>query len=133
MATKILGIDDDPTILMFMASFLTKEGCEVYPMDNGVDLTKVCATLRPDLILMDVMMPGKDGFELCMEIRKVSDVPIIIISAKNETIDRVLGLTLGSDDYMTKPFDSTELLLRIKSVLRRSKQVTRIFLRHGMK
>lgn len=124
MTAKILVIDDDPTILKFMASFLAREGFDVHTMDNGSDLTKKFTRHKPDLILMDVMMPGIDGFELCMEVRKISDVPIIIISAKNETIDRILGLTLGSDDYLTKPFDTTELLLRIKSVLRRSQQVT---------
>lgn len=122
MGSKILVIDDDPIILKFMTSFLTREGFEVYSMDDGTELTKEFIKIKPDLVLMDVLMPGKDGFELCKELRKFSDVPIIIISAKNETIDRVLGLTLGSDDYLTKPFDSTELLLRIKSILRRSKE-----------
>jgi DNA-binding response OmpR family regulator len=117
---KVLVVDDEPMISKFLNGFLAREGFEVYSITNGLEILHSFTKFRPDVILLDVMLPGKDGFEICSEIRKTSDVPIIFLSAKNETTDRILGLTLGADDYLTKPFDTAELLLRIKAVLRRS-------------
>ena len=116
---KILIADDDPKILKLLKDLLNQEGFEVISANNGHEVLGQFNNATPDLIVLDVMMPGMDGFEVCRKIRAESSIPIIILSAKSETPDRITGLTLGSDDYITKPFDSDELLLRIKSVLKR--------------
>lgn len=117
---RVLVVDDEPMISKFLNGFLSREGFEVYTITDGLEILNSYSLIKPDVILLDVMLPGKDGFELCCELRKVSNVPIIFLSAKDETTDKILGLTLGADDYLTKPFDTAELLLRIKAVLRRT-------------
>ena len=101
--------------------YLVKEGFEVECAADGIQALDKFGQSRFDLVLLDIMLPGKDGWEVCREIRKSSNVPIIMLSAKGETFDKVLGLELGADDYVTKPFDSKELVARIKSVIRRTK------------
>ena len=117
---KILVVDDEPSILKFLDGFLKREGFEVYTLVDGLDIVNENQSIRPNVILLDVMLPGKDGFAVCKELRKVSNVPVIFLSAKDDTTNKILGLTLGADDYLTKPFDTVELLLRIKAVLRRT-------------
>jgi len=117
--SRILVVDDEPKMLKFLTGFLTREGFEVETASNGEEVLAKFARWNPDLILLDVMMPRVDGFEVCRRIREQSRVPIIFLTAKDDTGNKIIGLTLGSDDYLTKPFNSAELLLRIKAVLRR--------------
>lgn len=117
--SKILVVDDEKNICELLGLYLKKDGYEVaFAYDGDMALAEF-GKFAPDMILLDIMLPGKDGWEVCRQIRKISEVPIIMISAKGETFDKVLGLELGADDYITKPFDTKEVLARIKSVLRR--------------
>lgn len=116
---KILIVDDDNNIAELIALYLTKECFETKIVNDGEEALKEFASFHPDLIILDLMLPGIDGYQVCREIRHTSDVPIIMLSAKGETFDKVLGLELGSDDYMIKPFDSKELVARVRAVLRR--------------
>ena len=117
--TKILLVDDDPNIRQLVNLYLEKEGFEVLMADRGDEAVKVFRATPPSLILLDVMLPGMDGWQVCREIRKISNIPIIMLTAKDETFDKVLGLELGADDYIVKPFDMKELVAHIKAVLRR--------------
>lgn len=118
---KILIVDDDENIADLISLYLTKECFDTKKVTDGEEALKVFKTYEPNLILLDLMLPGVDGYEVCREIRKDSSVPIIMLSAKGETFDKVLGLELGADDYIIKPFDSKELVARVKAVLRRYK------------
>ena len=117
---KILIVDDDNSIAELVALYLIKECFEVKIVNDGEAALKEFKLFRPDLILLDLMLPGIDGYQVCREIRHTSDVPIIMLSAKGETFDEVLGLELGADDYIIKPFDSKKLVARVRAVLRRS-------------
>ena len=121
MATKqkILIVDDDNNIAELISLYLTKECFSCQIENDGESALAAVKTFAPDLILLDLMLPGKDGYEVCREIRHTSSVPIIMLSAKGEVFDKVLGLELGADDYMIKPFDAKELVARVKAVLRR--------------
>ncbi|ODA41001.1 Phosphate regulon transcriptional regulatory protein PhoB (SphR) [Desulfosporosinus sp. BG] len=114
--------EDDVSIRQFLQILLTREGYNVNVVGQGTEVIKACDNYKPDLLLLDIMMPGMDGFEVCRKIRKESNLPIIILTAKEDNEDKISGLILGCDDYITKPFDSTELVLRIKAVLRRVKE-----------
>lgn len=116
---KILIVDDDNNIAELIALYLTKECFETKIVNDGEEALKEFVSFHPDLIILDLMLPGIDGYQVCREIRHTSDVPIIMLSAKGETFDKVLGLELGADDYMIKPFDSKELVARVRAVLRR--------------
>ena len=116
---KILIVDDDNNIAELVALYLTKECFETKIVNDGEQALKEFHAFHPNLILLDLMLPGIDGNQVCREIRHVSDIPIIMLSAKGETFDKVLGLELGADDYVIKPFDSKELVARIRAVLRR--------------
>ena len=116
---KILIVDDDNNIAELVALYLTKECFETKIVNDGEQALKEFHAFHPNLILLDLMLPGIDGYQVCREIRHVSDIPIIMLSAKGETFDKVLGLVLGADDYVIKPFDSKELVARIRAVLRR--------------
>ena len=118
---KILVVDDEKNICDLLSLYLIKEGYEVECANDGQDAVDKFFKDSFDLVLLDIMLPKKDGWEVCRDIRRVSKTPIIMLSAKGETFDKVLGLELGADDYVTKPFDSKELVARIKSVIRRSK------------
>ncbi|MEE0981715.1 MAG: response regulator transcription factor [Acutalibacteraceae bacterium] len=121
MATeKILVVDDDTNICELLRLYLEKEGYSVTIANTGMQAVRSFAEQQPDLMLLDIMLPELDGWQVCREIRKYSNKPIIMLTAKGETFDKVLGLELGADDYITKPFDSKEVLARIKAVLRRS-------------
>lgn len=116
---KILIVDDDNNIAELIALYLTKECFDSKIVNDGEEALTAFDEFSPDLILLDLMLPGMDGYQVCREIRHKSSVPIIMLSAKGEIFDKVLGLELGADDYMIKPFDSKELVARVKAVLRR--------------
>ena len=116
---KILIVDDDNNIAELISLYLTKECYDTKIVNDGEEALKAFASFAPNLILLDLMLPGMDGYQVCREIRHKSNVPIIMLSAKGEIFDKVLGLELGADDYMIKPFDSKELVARVKAVLRR--------------
>lgn len=116
---KILIVDDDVNIAELISLYLTKECFDTLIVNDGEEAIKQFALYQPNLVLLDLMLPGIDGYEVCRQIRKTSSVPIIMLSAKGEIFDKVLGLELGADDYMIKPFDSKELVARVRAVLRR--------------
>ena len=117
---KVLVADDDKNICELLRLYLEKEGYTVVIANDGEEAVTRFALESPDIVLLDVMMPKLDGWQVCRELRKRSDCPIIMITAKGETFDKVLGLELGSDDYVVKPFDTKEIIARIKAVLRRT-------------
>ena len=118
--SKILVVDDEKNIVELIRLYMEKEGFETICAYSGDEAISKFKSENPDLIVLDLMLPGIDGWQVCREIRKQSRVPIIMLTAKSETFDKVLGLELGADDYITKPFESKELLARVKAVLRRS-------------
>lgn len=117
---KILVVDDDLNICELLRLYLTKEGYNVVIANDGVTAVTMFQEESPNLVLLDIMLPKLDGWQVCREIRKFSETPIIMLTAKGEVFDRVLGLELGADDYVVKPFDTKEIVARIKAVLRRS-------------
>lgn len=116
---KILLVEDDRGIVNSLFLLLTKEGYKVETAYNGNEAIEKFKSFEPDLVLLDLLLPEKDGWEVCKEIRQISDIPIVMLTAKDEEVDKVLGLKLGADDYITKPFGAKELLARIEAVLRR--------------
>ena len=118
---KILIVDDDNNIAELISLYLTKECFETKIVNDGEQALREFDSFHPDLLLLDLMLPGIDGYQVCRELRHTSDVPIIRLSAKGETFDKVLGLELGADDYIIKPFDAKELVARVRAVLRRFK------------
>ena len=119
MDTKLLIVDDDPNICDMLKLYFENEGYKVKTANDGVEGLAAFKMYNPDLVLLDIMMPKKDGWQVCREIREISPKPVIMITAKGEVFDKVLGLELGADDFMVKPFDMKELSARIKAVLRR--------------
>jgi two-component system, OmpR family, alkaline phosphatase synthesis response regulator PhoP len=120
MANTILVVDDEKNILQLARLYLSKEGFRVEEAHDGKQALEKARSLNPDLIVLDVMMPEMDGLSVCKEIRKTSSVPIIILTARNDDVDKIIGLEVGADDYVTKPFNPRELVARVKAVLRRS-------------
>lgn len=116
---KILVVDDDPNISDLLKIYLEKEGYEVKLACDGVEGVNFFKMYSPDLVLLDIMLPKKDGWQVCREIREMSSKPVIMITAKGEVFDKVLGLELGADDYISKPFDAKEVIARIKAIARR--------------
>lgn len=123
MEKKILVVDDEKPIADILQFNLKKEGYEVFCAYDGNEALKMVEELQPDLILLDIMLPLRDGMEVCREVRKTSEVPIIMLTAKDSEIDKVLGLELGADDYVTKPFSTREIIARVKANLRRQQVV----------
>ena len=119
---KILIVDDDENIAELISLYLIKECYDTMTVHDGAAALKAFASYAPDLVLLDLMLPGIDGYQVCREIRSTSQTPVIMLSAKGEVFDKVLGLELGADDYIIKPFDSKELVARVKAVLRRYHQ-----------
>ncbi|MFQ5421677.1 MAG: response regulator [Anaerolineae bacterium] len=119
MSTKILVVEDDTTLQETLVYNLEREGYEIVPADNGRAALTYARQEKPDLILLDVMLPGIDGFEVCRILRKEMIVPILMLTARAEEVDKVVGLEMGADDYLTKPFSMRELLARVKALLRR--------------
>ena len=120
MSKKILIVEDDGNIRELLRLYLEREGYEITEAANGEEGVELWRKINPDMILLDVMMPIMDGWQVCREIRKTSSAPIIMLTAKGETFDKVLGLELGADDYVVKPFDAKEVVARVKAVLRRT-------------
>ena len=122
-SAEILIVDDDGQILILVAKFLRANGFRVHTARNGVEMAETLKRLSVDLIVLDLMLPGKNGLEICRELRRTSSVPIIMLTAKGDETDRIIGLEVGADDYLPKPFNPRELLARIGAVLRRTRAV----------
>ena len=119
-AFKILTVDDEVDIVDMIGSYLTEEGYDVIKAYDGVEALDKIRQEPPDLVLLDIMMPGLDGFEVCKQIRAESAVPILMVTAKGSDIDKIVGLEIGADDYISKPFNPRELIARVKAILRRT-------------
>ncbi|MBL7208935.1 MAG: response regulator transcription factor [Dehalococcoidia bacterium] len=117
--TTILVVDDEPNILELAKLYIEQEGYRVEGVGNGKDALSRLDTAKPALVVLDLMLPDIDGFEVCRQIRKKSDVPILMLTARKEDVDKIVGLELGADDYLTKPFNPRELVARVKAILRR--------------
>lgn len=120
MVARVLVVDDERTIVKGLKFSLEKEGYEVLSAYDGAEALILFKTENPDIIVLDLMLPEVDGFEVCRRIRKISEVPIVMLTARGEDIDKIIGLELGADDYVTKPFNPRELTARIKAILRRA-------------
>jgi len=121
--TRILIVDDEPTLLATLRFNLERDGYDVISASEGEDALRLADEIQPDIVLLDLMLPGMHGFEICRALRKRTSIPIIIVTARTEEVDRVVGLELGADDYVTKPFSMNELLARVRACLRRSQSV----------
>lgn len=121
---KILVIDDEPSIVKLVTAYLKPEGYDVYTTADGPAGLKAAHTFKPDLIILDLMLPGMDGIELLTRLRRESDVYVIMLTARSEEMDKIIGLSVGADDYMSKPFSPRELVARVKAALRRLKAAT---------
>jgi two-component system response regulator BaeR len=124
MSGRILIVEDEPKLAALLSDYLQQAGFEVIRLDNGLEVASRVREQTPDLVLLDLMLPGKDGLEVCKEIRSFSSVPIVMVTARVEEIDRLLGLELGADDYICKPFSPREVVARVKAVLRRAGAAT---------
>jgi two-component system, OmpR family, alkaline phosphatase synthesis response regulator PhoP len=123
MPSSILVADDEDSIVQLNKLYLTKEGYTVYTARDGQEALDTARRVKPDLIVLDLMMPRLDGWEVCRRLRRDSQVPIIMLTARDEDVDKIVGLEIGADDYVTKPFNPRELLARIKGILRRANEV----------
>jgi len=121
MSSKVLVVDDEDHIVELARIYLTREGYEVEGVGDGSQALARFGQIKPDLVVLDIMLPGADGLEICKEIRKLSQVPIIMLTARDEVTDKVVGLEVGADDYLTKPFHPQELVARAKALLRRAR------------
>jgi DNA-binding response OmpR family regulator len=119
-SVTILIVEDDPEISRLVADFMRREGFEVVCTGDGKAMDAVLARLRPDILILDLMLPGEDGLSICRRLRADDNIPILMLTAKSDEIDRVVGLEIGADDYLTKPFGPRELLARVRSILRRA-------------
>ncbi|MYS20733.1 DNA-binding response regulator, OmpR family, contains REC and winged-helix (wHTH) domain [Streptomyces sp. DvalAA-14] len=117
---RILVVDDDPTVAEVVAGYLDRAGFDVERVADGLSAVKRAAAVRPDLVVLDLMLPGMDGLEVCRRIREDGPLPVVMLTARGDEDDRILGLEVGADDYVTKPFSPRELVLRVESVLRRA-------------
>src|SRR5256884_7664067 len=122
VTSKILVVDDEAHIVELARIYLTREGYDVEGVGDGAQALIRFGQIKPDLVVLDIMLPGADGLTICKEIRKQSQVPIIMLTAKDEVTDKVVGLEVGADDYLTKPFHPQELVARAKALLRRTRQ-----------
>ena len=116
---KILIVDDDPHIRELVSVFLEREGFQTYEAIDGVDALQKMDDVKVDMVILDIMMPNMDGFDVCFELRKYYDIPVLMLTAKGETSQKVKGFHLGTDDYLVKPFDPIELVVRVKALLKR--------------
>lgn len=122
---RILVVDDDPHLREVLRYALARDGHDVEEARDGAEALRMATASRPDLLVLDIVMPGMDGLEACRELRKTSTVPVVFLSSRDEELDRVLGLEMGGDDYLTKPFSTRELCARVKAVLRRGRPSVR--------
>jgi two-component system alkaline phosphatase synthesis response regulator PhoP len=118
----ILLVDDEPNIIELGKLYLEREGFRTTAVSDGLQALEIAAKINPALVVLDIMLPSLDGYEVCKRLRATSDVPIIMLTARDEDIDKIIGLELGADDYMTKPFNPRELVARVKAILRRSER-----------
>ena len=125
MAEKILVVEDERNIASFVAMYLKNARYQVDIARDGAEALQKADSLKPDLVVLDLMLPDIDGLEVCRQIRSTSDVPILMLTARDDDVDKIVGLEVGADDYLTKPFNPRELVARIKSILRRSSQTAR--------
>lgn len=123
---KILLVDDEKRILEVLEAYLEREGYEIHCADNGIDALKKAKTINPDLIVLDLMLPDISGEEVCRLVRKESDVPILMLTAKSAEDDRINGIVMGADDYLTKPFSPREVVVRVQAILRRVKKTEKV-------
>lgn len=123
---KILIVDDEKGIIEVLAAYLEREGYDIYSADNGIDALKKAKNENPDLVILDLMLPDISGEEVCRLIRKESDVPILMLTAKSAEDDRINGIVLGADDYVTKPFSPREVVVRVQAILRRVKKAEKV-------
>ncbi len=123
---KILLVDDERRIIEVLDAYLVREGYEIHSADNGIDALKKVKTLNPDLIILDLMLPDISGEEVCRLVRKESDVPILMLTAKSAEDDRINGIVMGADDYLTKPFSPREVVVRVQAILRRVKKTEKV-------
>ncbi len=126
MTGNILIVEDEPKLASVLADYLRVSGFEPFCLGNGAEVVPWVRKHKPDLILLDLMLPGRDGIEICKDIRSFSSMPIIMVTARIEEIDRLIGLELGADDYICKPFSPREVIARVKAVLRRTRDVKTI-------
>jgi two-component system, OmpR family, response regulator len=119
-SATILIVEDDPEISRLIAQFMRREGYEVACAENGKAMDAALQRVRPDLLILDLMLPGEDGLSICRRLRAIDNIPILMLTAKSDEIDRVVGLEIGADDYLTKPFGPRELLARVRAILRRA-------------
>src|SRR5690349_10868717 len=125
MAEKILVVEDERNIASFVAMYLKNARYQVDIARDGAEALQKADSINPDLVVLDLMLPDIDGLEVCRQIRSTSDVPILMLTARDDDVDKIVGLEVGADDYLTKPFNPRELVARIKSILRRSSQTSR--------
>ncbi len=125
MAEKILIVEDERNIASFVSMYLKKERYQVEIARDGAEALAKFESIKPDLIVLDLMLPDMDGLEICRQVRTSSDVPILMLTARDDDVDKIVGLEVGADDYLTKPFNPRELVARIKTILRRATQTTR--------
>lgn len=118
--TTILIVEDEPKLAALLADYLAQAGYLTMHLDNGLDVVPSVQAAMPDLILLDLMLPGRDGLDICRELRSFSEVPIVMVTAKVEELDRLIGLQIGADDYICKPFSPREVVARVQAILRRS-------------
>ncbi len=123
---KILVVDDEPAIVELAQLYLRKDGFETITARDGVEALVQVKRARPDLVILDLMLPGLDGWEVCRRLRAESDIPIIMLTARSEDVDKIVGLELGADDYVTKPFNPRELSARVKAILRRAQRPSEV-------
>lgn len=123
IAQRLLMVEDDPEISRLVADFMTREGFEIDLAASAAEMDALLARRRPDLVILDLMLPGEDGLSICRRLRLADTIPIIMLTAKSDEIDRVVGLEMGADDYLVKPFGPRELLARVRAVLRRGNQL----------
>jgi len=123
---KILLVDDERRIIEVLEAYLVREGYEIHSADNGIDALKKAKTVNPDLIILDLMLPDISGEEVCRLVRKESDVPILMLTAKSAEDDRINGIVMGADDYLTKPFSPREVVVRVQAILRRVKKTEKV-------
>lgn len=123
---KILLVDDEKRIIEVLEAYLEREGYEIHSVENGIDALKKAKTINPDLIILDLMLPDISGEEVCRLVRKESDVPILMLTAKSAEDDRINGIVMGADDYLTKPFSPREVVVRVQAILRRVKKTEKV-------
>ena len=117
---SVLIVDDDVKLVKLLQTYFEKEGCITYSANDGLDALRIVRERKPDIMVLDLMLPGLDGLDVCRRIRKDNDIPIIMLTARDEESDRLVGLEIGADDYVTKPFSPKEVVARVKAILRRA-------------